>query len=127
MAVWMAAGRLIGASFVVAMLVMGSAGWAQNSGQKSGGAPPPPTAVPDQVAPTLDKDNRLTEDSIERLRNSERQKKIVDDTSRLLNLANELKTEVDKSNENTMSLDVIRKADEIEKLAHSVKEKMKGS
>jgi len=33
---------------------------------------------------------------------------------------------VDKANENTLSVDVIRKAEEIEKLAHSVKEKMKG-
>jgi hypothetical protein len=37
-----------------------------------------------------------------------------------------LKADVDKTNEHTMSLEVIRKADEIEKLAHSVKENMKG-
>jgi hypothetical protein len=34
---------------------------------------------------------------------------------------------VDKSNEHTLSLDVVKKADEIEKLAKSVKEKMRGS
>jgi hypothetical protein len=33
---------------------------------------------------------------------------------------------VDKSDKNTLSLEVVRKADEIEKLAHSVKEGMKG-
>ena len=59
-------------------------------------------------------------------RNSERQKKLVDDTMKLLSLATELKTEVDKTDKNTLSLDVIKKADEIEKLAHSVKERMKG-
>ena len=48
------------------------------------------------------------------------------DTDRLLKLAVELKTYVDKSNENVLSLDVIKKAEAIEKLAHSVKEKMKG-
>jgi hypothetical protein len=32
---------------------------------------------------------------------------------------------VDKTNKDMLSLNVIRKADEIEKLAHSVKEKMK--
>ncbi len=48
------------------------------------------------------------------------------DTDKLLKLAVELKTYVDKSNENVLSLDVIKKAEEIEKLAHSVKEKMKG-
>jgi hypothetical protein len=48
------------------------------------------------------------------------------DTDKLLKLAVELKDSVDKSNENVLSLDVVKKADEIEKLAHSVKDKMKG-
>ena len=48
------------------------------------------------------------------------------DTDRLLRLSVELKQSVDKSDENVLSLDVIKKAEEIEKLAHSVKEKMKG-
>jgi len=62
-----------------------------------------------------------------KMRNLDRQKQLVADTERLLNLANELKADVDKSNKDTLSLDVIKKADEIEKLAHTVKEKMKGS
>jgi hypothetical protein len=57
--------------------------------------------------------------------NLERQKQIVADTAKLLELANELKEQVDKTDKNTMSLDVIRKADMIEKLAKGVKEKMK--
>jgi hypothetical protein len=48
------------------------------------------------------------------------------DTDKLLKLSVELKDFVDKSDENVLSLDVIKKADEIEKLAHSVKDKMKG-
>ena len=48
------------------------------------------------------------------------------DTDKLLRLSIELKTYVDKSDENVLSLDVIKKADEIEKLAKSVKDKMKG-
>jgi 2-phospho-L-lactate transferase/gluconeogenesis factor (CofD/UPF0052 family) len=48
------------------------------------------------------------------------------DTDKLLKLSQELKESVDKSDENVLSVDVIRKADEIEKLAKSVKEKMKG-
>jgi hypothetical protein len=43
-----------------------------------------------------------------------------------LKLSLELKESVDKSDENVLSLDVIKRAEEIEKLAHSVKEKMKG-
>lgn len=58
--------------------------------------------------------------------NLQRQQDIRKDTEKLLELATELKQAVDKSNENTLSLDVVKKADEIEKLAKSVKNKMKG-
>ena len=64
---------------------------------------------------------------LEKMRNDDRQKQLVDDTNKLLSLATELKTDVDKTNKDTLSLDVIKKADEIEKLAHNVKEKMKGN
>jgi hypothetical protein len=57
--------------------------------------------------------------------NAERKKQIADESAMLLKLATELKAEVDKTSKDTLSLDVIRKADEIEKLAHDVKEKMK--
>ena len=42
-----------------------------------------------------------------------------------LELIKNLKAEVDNTSKDTLSLNVIRKADQIEKLAHSVKEKMK--
>jgi hypothetical protein len=67
-----------------------------------------------------------TEQDMEKLRNGERQKRLVSDTEKLVALVNELKIDMDKTNKDMLSLDVIRKADEIEKLAHSVKEKMKG-
>jgi hypothetical protein len=57
--------------------------------------------------------------------NVERKRQIADDSARLLKLATDLKTEVDKTSKDTLSLGVIRKAEEIEKLARSVKEKMK--
>jgi hypothetical protein len=60
------------------------------------------------------------------LRNSDRQKRLVADTDKLLVLATDLKAQVDKSTKDTLSVDVIKKADEIEKLAHSLKERMKG-
>ena len=59
--------------------------------------------------------------------NKKRQEDIKNDTEKLFQLATELKAAVDKSNENLLSLDVIRKADEVEKLAKRVKEKMKQS
>lgn len=63
----------------------------------------------------------------EKARNDDRQKKLVSDTEKLLSLATELKQDVDKTDKDTLSIDVVKKAEEIEKLAHSVKEKMKGS
>lgn len=58
--------------------------------------------------------------------NEQRQADLKRDTQKLLTLATELKQYVDQSNANVLSLKVISKADQIEKLAHSVKEKMKG-
>ena len=56
----------------------------------------------------------------------ERVAALKNDTDKLLKLSIELKEYVDKSDENVLSLDVIKKAEEIEKLARSVKDKMKG-
>lgn len=56
--------------------------------------------------------------------NELRQAQLKADTDKLLELSKELKEYVDKTNENVLSLDVIKKADQIEKLAHSVKQKM---
>ncbi len=57
--------------------------------------------------------------------NAERKRQISDDTAKLLELATELKTEVDKTSKDTLSINVIRKAESIEKLAKGVREKMK--
>lgn len=64
---------------------------------------------------------------MEKRANMQRQAELKRDTERLLKLSTELKEYVDKTNENMLSLDVIKKADEIEKLAHSVKTKMRGN
>jgi hypothetical protein len=83
---------------------------------------PPRGGIPDFGPPTSPK----MEEQQARARSTERQKKLVADTDKLLALATELKTDVDKTNQNILSMDVIKKAEEIEKLAHSVKERMKG-
>ena len=57
--------------------------------------------------------------------NKRRQEDIRKDTDKLLQLATELKDAVDKTNEHVLSIDVVRKADEVEHLAHQVKQKMK--
>ncbi len=58
-------------------------------------------------------------------RNAIRQKQIVADTQQLLDLAKQLKDAVDKSSKNQLSLSVVNTASEIEKLAKTVKEKMR--
>jgi hypothetical protein len=59
--------------------------------------------------------------------NQARQANLKRDTEKLLKLSSELKEYVDKTDENMLSVEVVKKAEEIEKLAHSVKDKMKGS
>lgn len=58
-------------------------------------------------------------------RNTIRQKEIIDDTNQLLDLAKQLKDAVDKSSKDQLSLSVVDTATEIEKLAKTVKEKMR--
>lgn len=64
---------------------------------------------------------------MEKKLNEQRHEQLKRDTDKLLELSTELKQYVDKTNENVLSVDVVKKAEEIEKLAHSVKEKMKGN
>jgi len=87
-------------------------------------AAPVPAAMP-QVETRQDPAQKEMQDRMTREANKKRQQDIRDDTDRLFQLATELKAAVDKSNENLLSLEVVRKADEVEKLAKKVKEKMK--
>jgi len=56
---------------------------------------------------------------------AERQAQLRRDTEKLVALTAELKQHVDKAGVNILSMDVIKKAAEIQKLAKSVEEKMK--
>lgn len=76
--------------------------------------PPPPD-------PTLQKMQKAAD----KKRNEQRQSDLKRDTEKLYQLASELKKSVENTNEHVLSLDVIKKSEEIEKLAHSVHEKMK--
>jgi predicted nucleic acid-binding Zn-ribbon protein len=109
--------RLLSVSLplVLAFSLLGSA--AQVS------VPPPP--FPGAREGPKDPERARLEREMAKKANHARQEQIQKDTARLLKLATELKEYVDKSNENTLSLDVVKKAEEIEKLAHTVKEKMK--
>lgn len=87
-----------------------------------------PTAAPasaPQYETRQDPTQKEMQDRMMREANKKRQQDIRDDTDKLFLLATELKAAVDKTNENLLSIDVVRKADEVEKLAKKVKEKMK--
>ncbi len=74
----------------------------------------PEPAVPDKMQRDMDKKA-----------NEERQVELKKDTEKLLKLSTELKDYVDKSNQNVLSLEVVKKAEEIERLAHNVKTRMR--
>lgn len=93
----------------------------QDSQDDAGQFPPFPGESPRR----RDRTREEMERRMEKERNKERQAALKRDTDKLLDLATQLKQYVDKTNENVMSVEVIKKAEEIEKLAKSVKDKMK--
>jgi hypothetical protein len=92
---------------------------AQTPGPSNPGPTPGQTADTDEMHKWKEK--------LAKKENKDRQADIQRDTEKLFKLATELKEYVGKTDEHILSLDVIKKADEIEKLAHDVKEKMKTS
>ena len=73
-----------------------------------------------------DPQQRLQRTQLNRLA-SERRSELRLDTERLVALTAELKQHVDKTGANILSMDVIKKAQEIQKLAKSVQDKMKNA
>jgi hypothetical protein len=61
------------------------------------------------------------------LLNVQRQKEMTSDTARLLELANEVKTDTEKSGKDTLFALEVHKVEQIEKLARTVREKMKAN
>ena len=109
------------AAFVVAVPVVSHGLWQQSPNPH---LPPELNRVPDSNQAN-DINSQQTQKQSFEAANAERKRQIADDSERLLKLATDLKTEVDKTSKDTLSLNVIRKADAIEKLAQDVKEKMK--
>lgn len=109
---------------LVIMLLLVTPSFGQAPGQL-----PQPLPNPGQLPPSASEDTarERMEKEMAKKANEERQAQLKRDTDRLLKLATELKNSVDKTDQNTLSVDVVKKAEEIEKLAHSVKEKMKGN
>lgn len=113
--------------FLVAALTIAMAlpVWAQRQTTQPPAPPVDRSTLDTAPADEDEASARLARDMAKKA-NLERHAAIKNDTEKLLKLAVELKASVDKSNENLLSMDVVKKAEEIEKLAHSVREKMKG-
>jgi hypothetical protein len=102
---------------VLIFLTFGIAAWAQSN---EFFAPFPGNQQRDEQAWEAQQRSEMAKQE-----NLKRQQDLKKDTDKLLELATELKQYVDKTSENTLSVDVIKKAEEIEKLARSVKDKMR--
>ena len=118
----------------VAVSGAGLRGTTVEAQQKTGGQPkvPPtmqngPATLPSLDQPTLGTDPMRAHMDQERVKtmNDDRQKRLAADVDRLLELTNQLKTDLVKTNKDELSVTVIRKAAEIEKLAHDVQSRMK--
>ena len=55
----------------------------------------------------------------------QRQKQLISDSDKLLKLATDLKQQIDSATPETLSADSVKKAGEIEKLAHSLRQRLK--
>ena len=94
---------------------------AQRSPAMNSGRPidPPSSGVPPVIEP------QMSDSTDAHAADRDRHKEIAADVDRLVLLSSQLKADVDKTANDQMSLDVIKKAREIEKLAHAVQGRMK--
>jgi hypothetical protein len=106
---------------------MGAGGLSTAAGQAGATRP----VLPGTTLPSPDPrgmDGGLSPSSQEKLavaRNDERMKRLQADTAQLLTLATKLKEDVDKTDKYTLSLDVVKRAAEIERLAKAIKDREK--
>lgn len=87
----------------------------------------PPQAQPISVVMTGNDPRQHLEREQIAGRIAERQTQLRVDTAKLVALTAELKQQVDKTGVNVLSMDVVKKAQEIQKLAKSVQDKMKNA
>src|SRR5258706_14059576 len=74
----------------------------------------------------VDPNDAKLRDQQDRLLREARQKRMIADTDKLAVLVTDLKAQVNSSTINSLPVDTIKKADEIEKLARDLKKKLKG-
>lgn len=113
-------------SSVGCLVLASTLGWPQATDQTgilNGSRSPNPSHSP--LGSDINEPGSPFPDTSATRRNDERQRRIISDTQRLLMLATQLKAEVASSGTQTPTPDMLRQMDEIEKLAKSVKDKMR--
>ena len=116
--------RSILSTFV--LIGLGSLNAARGRVPQQGTQTPNRPAFPDGPGSGMDAPVGPSGLKLEHMREDDRRKRLLSDTAKLVALSNELRTEVEKTPKDELSLDVVKKAAEIEKLARDVKERMKG-
>jgi hypothetical protein len=95
----------------------------QNQTQQAPAAPAQTASAAPQPADPV----RAPEPPVARPPAGQGEQRPATESAALLKLAMELKADVDKSSKDTLSLAVIRKADEIERMAHGMKDRYRAS
>jgi hypothetical protein len=114
----------LGALFVLVLLFAGFASTqAPTPSTQQSGAAATPAQTPDHKVDNAAAQNAAKDQA--KPGDDARQAQLVADTAKLFQLAQELQAEVAKSGKNTLSISVMKKAAEVEKLARSLKERMR--
>jgi pyruvate/2-oxoglutarate dehydrogenase complex dihydrolipoamide acyltransferase (E2) component len=122
-------GRLLACLAAIAVLVGAAKPGQQQSAPSTAPASPAATPAPAASPQPANLDRQTATPapvSTDALR-AQRQRQIAAQSASLLKLATDLKSEVDKTTQDTLSISVIRRADDVERVAHFVREKAKST
>jgi hypothetical protein len=109
---------------VLGMVSMPRAGFAQST-TSPGGMHLPPLAEQSQgMGVPMKTEEQVNQERLQKFREL-RQQELLRDAAKLQQLTGELNDYLTKNNSNILSLDMLKKAETVEKLAHSVRTKMK--
>ena len=109
---------------VLAISALSCAAFAQSNTSPSGMHLPPLAEESQGMGVPMKTEDQVNQERLQKYRLL-RQEEIRRDTAKLYQLTGELKDYLDKNGSTILSLDMIKKAETIEKLAHSVKQRMK--
>jgi hypothetical protein len=110
-----------GFAVFVMWIAMSATGWGQEKQQAEQGAAEAPQAAKHTRSGFTTRDIAALQ---LQMRNMERQDKLVADTNKLLALVSNFNQQANKNGVEMSSVDMAKRAEEIEKLARSVKERM---